>query len=87
MVIDPQHGWIGPLILGSGSVAYYLTRGDGGARAKGILAVVFVATFGLLLVPGHWVYLFPLAQLVLCVAVFVMIFGSDWLMRSRRRWP
>jgi uncharacterized membrane protein len=72
--------------LGGGSVAWYLIWGDGSIRGNGILAAAFVASLGLLLIPGHGAYLFPLAQWTLIVVVFVMVFGFDWLMQFRRRW-
>ncbi|HEX4588681.1 MAG TPA: hypothetical protein VH120_02050 [Gemmataceae bacterium] len=87
MALDPhQGGWIASLLLGGGSVTWYLIWGDGSIRGKSMLAAAFVASLGLLLIPGHGVYLFWLAQLTLLVVVFVMVFGFDWLMQFRRRW-
>jgi hypothetical protein len=74
-------------LLGGGPLACYLAWGDASGRAKCILLALFVASWGLLLVPVHSAYLFPVAQLALGTVIAGMAFGVEWLMRFRRRWP
>jgi hypothetical protein len=56
--------------------------GDASGRTKGALTAVYVATWGLLLIPYHSLYLFPIAQCLFAVVVWGMTFGVDWLMRN-----
>jgi hypothetical protein len=56
--------------------------GNLSARALCCLSALYGASWGLLFVPVHGRYLFPVAQCVFAIAFGGLAFGVDWLMRD-----
>ena len=56
--------------------------GDATARTKGVLTALYLASWGLLLVPVYGSSLFPVAQCAFAIMFCAMAFGIDWLMRD-----
>jgi len=71
------------IVFALGSLVCCSVWGDVSTRAKCILWVLYVASWGLLLIPFHSRYLFPLSQCAFAIGVGGMTFGIDWLMRVR----
>jgi hypothetical protein len=69
----------------AGLVCYWIW-GDASGRTKGVLTALYAASWGLLFIPYHGGYLFPLAQCAFAIAFGGMTFGIDWLMQRAWHW-
>lgn len=55
-------------------------------RTKCVFSGLYFASWLLLLIPFHALYLFPLAQFTLAFVIGGVTFGIDWLMRDAHHW-
>jgi hypothetical protein len=72
------------IVFALGSLVCCWVWGDLGTRAKFALSALYVASWGLLFIPFHSLYLFPLAQCAFAVVVGGMTSGIGWLMHRIR---
>ena len=70
--------WFGVVVFALVCLGFCLFYGDVSSRTKTIFTLLYLASWGLLLIPEHG-YLFYVAQCVLAAVIGVATFGLDWL--------
>jgi hypothetical protein len=70
------------IVFAFGSLVCCWIWGDVSTRTKCALSMLYIPSWGLLFIPFHAVYLFPLTQCVFAILVGGMTFGVDWIMRN-----